>query len=50
MFTLGFIKFFIFMAIIIGAVMVAGRVEHFRRLVIIAPITFVLLMVVEKLF
>ncbi|UUV46643.1 hypothetical protein [Bacillus phage vB_BanS-Thrax3] len=50
MFTLGFIKFFIFMAIIIGAVMIAGRVEHFRRLVIVVPITFVLLMVVEKLF
>jgi len=50
MFTLGFIKFFVFMAIIFGAVTIANRVEHGRRLVILAPITFVLLMVVEKLF
>lgn len=50
MFALGFIKFFVFMAIIFGAVTIANRVEHGRRLVILAPITFVLLMVVEKLF
>ncbi|AKQ08336.1 hypothetical protein PQE66_gp021 [Bacillus phage PBC2] len=50
MFMLGFVKFFIFMFIIFLSVVVSCKAKSWRRLTITTPITFLLLMIVERLF